>query len=336
MRERNGIKFFGSHTVVGILNENKLFDLKYIKENGGRLPPYIIAVGDRRRVWKAKNLLEEFVLLDEEAKRFGLDFAGRVAVAVGKFKGVPVCVFETQMGCPATQINANEILYFSDDEGYFVDGDRVVSDGIYIIRVGTCAGINAGDNVAPVLEIGDVVISERSFGSVGAILQSYIGKINFLDGVERKDIISSRLVKEAISLDGRDRTLMAEESEVIIYSLKAHAENKRIRYFVGNDFTKDSLYAEFSEEDFVFLRKNYGVITTEMEQLSIDALAAVYRNAGIPVHSGLISSVVGVIPGKSFPDKEEEFRKVERAEQNSLEIALNALYSIAKSKNRGL
>ena len=342
---RESVKPLGAHTTLGHLHElGKWKDIPYLNENDGMLPPFMIAVGSRVRVARAPAVLrlKDAHFIDEEARaKLGLGSYGRVSIVVGRMErgkfSVPVAVVETQMGCPATQINLREALYFSRHDGYSMEGRTLKSDGIYVIRAGTCAGVNSHARSELRIGIGDVLISTENYGSIGALIQSNLHQLNFtgVNVSEKVDSISS-LIKELGSLRlSEDRmNLATSSSRRLVLQLQGSADRLGVRNFVGPNFTKDSLYAEIGEDGFAALRDNYGVISTEMEAPVLDVLAGEFRKAGIPVHSALISAAVGAIPGKSFPETREDQRAAASAEINAVRIAGDALCTIARSLNR--
>lgn len=345
LKRREAVKPLGCHTVIGHLHELKKWkEIPYLYKNEGMLPPFIIAVGSRVRVAKACDILElrRPVLIDEEArKKFGLDAYGRISLLVGIFekKGIelPLGIVETQMGCSATQINLKETLYFARDDGYSLGKRFVKSDGIYVIRVGTCAGVNSRSPAEVATKIGDILIATESYGSIGAIFQSTLKELNFTGiNVSEKIDALRRMMSEyrVLRLSHDFKNINTTCSTRLVLQLQWAADALRTKNLVGPNFTKDSLYAEIGEEGFAMLRDTYGIVSTEMEEPMIDVLAAEFRRIGIPVYSGLISAAVGAIPGKSFPETEEEKDAAEKAEENALKIAANALSRIAKGLNK--
>ena len=326
----NKPRILGIHTAAGHLQQfNKWKRVPFLRENEGRLPPFIISVGSRARVLQAPSLLNfsEYAFIDERAREeFGLSDYGRVSILIGlaESKGgpFPLMVAESQMGCPAAQINVRELLDLSSPYGYRINGKFYSSDGIYIIRAGTCAGVNSHTE-GHKMKIGDLAIATTSIGSVGAILQSKFGVLDFAgrNVSEYADDISS-FTNDACHLS-------TSSSEIIIEALSSEAKARKVRSSTGPNFTKDSLYAEMGEEEFSALRDEYGVISTEMEQIALDSLAEEYTSSGIPTQSGLIAAVVGAIPGKSFPETAREKKAAANAEKNALLIAKEALSVIA-------
>lgn len=343
---REKLRPLGTHTAVGHLQKfNKWKEVPFLRENKGMAPPFIISVGSRVRVLQAPSLigLREFSFIDLEAKeKFGLSDFGRVSICIGiaesKGKLLPIMVAESQMGCPAAQINVKELLYYANPSGYAFSGGYLPSDGIYIIRAGTCAGVNSFDPEKHQMQIGDIAIADSSIGSIGAIIQSCLGTLHFsgksiIKQVQaRMDERAEKARRAAMYGICAEEALEDLKTRAAISLVQVLSENARklgIGNSVGPNFTKDSLYAELGEEEFAHLRDAGGVISTEMEQMALDALAAEFSNAGIPVQSALIAAVIGAIPGKSFPETEEEQEAAAAAEKNALILAKEALGQIA-------
>ncbi|MEW6722375.1 MAG: hypothetical protein AB1324_03870 [Candidatus Micrarchaeota archaeon] len=342
LKARGAVKPLGSHTAVGHLHElGKWKDIPYLRENNGMLPPFIIAVGSRVRVMKARELLEleNPVMIDESARsKFGLGAYGRVAMLVGKYRlaglDVPLAVVETQMGCSATQINLKEALYYARHDGYQLKGKFVRSDAAYVIRAGTCAGVNSFAPGEVRIGIGDILIATESYGSIGALIQSTMQSLNYtgINIAEKADLLRKMISQYgSLRLSHDAQSLATSCSTRTVLRLQEAADAMDLRNFVGPNFSKDSLYAEIGEEGFAMLRDTYGVISTEMEEPVIDVLAGEFRKAGVPVHSGLVSAAIGAIPGKSFAETQQEKRVAARAESNAVEIAARALADIALS-----
>jgi uridine phosphorylase len=333
LKRREAVKPLGIHTSMGYLHEFKKLkfrkwkDIPYLRENEGMLPPYIIAVGSRTRVMRAgKTLgLREPVFIDNESLiQNGLSMYGRTSFLVGVLEidglALPITIAETQMGCPATQIILRELMYYSRASGYEFFGQSIKSSGMQVIRAGTCAGVNSFDPDKMKVEIGDILIGTESFGSIGALIQSNVKMLEFM-GLPRP-IERGELSGLNFSHDGHH--LKTSCSWALVKNLEGAAEGLGFKTKTGANFTKDSLYAEMSEDTFADLRDKYGTISTEMEQLVIDTLAADFRKAGINVDTGLILAAIGAIPGKSFPETREEQKKASEAEENILKIAARA------------
>jgi uridine phosphorylase len=92
-------------------------------------------------------------------------------------------------------------------------------------------------------------------------------------------------------------------------------------YHRGGNITKDSLYAELSDDIFLDLCHAHNCRSTEME-LSAIAVSAQEKNA----HFGMVSAIVGTLPGASFAESE---KTKTLAEQRSLRVALEAVKNLA-------
>jgi len=332
IQARQRVKPLGIHTAAGHLQKMQRWkEISFLKENNGQVPPFIISVGSRTRVLEAPYLLglKNWAFIDEEAKeKFGIGSFGRVSLCIGiaqaQERKFPLMVAESQMGCPAAQINVRELLYFADPGGYFLEGTRHKSDGLYVIRAGTCGGVNSKNpEEKKVAKIGDIAIAQESIGSVGTLIQSRFGALDFV----QRDI--SREVSGTSHFSPDRKHLATKSSKLVVEALVAAARANKIDFLSGANFTKDSLYAEMGEDDFAALRDKYGVVSTEMEQMALDTLAHEFTSLGLPVHSGLVSAVIGAIPGKSFPETEEEHKRAKNAEENAVILAKDALGGLA-------
>jgi hypothetical protein len=331
----------GQHTAVSIAKESGVWEkIPLLDKNFGMLPPSIMVVGDRRRVISASKLLSESFLLHEEvAKLVGPSGSGRVNVAVGIFehagKPLPVTILETQMGCSAQDINAWEILVNSREDGYTVHGQEVEAKGISVIRAGTCGGIIISEDgktqkAEPFVEIGDVVNAQYSIGD-GAVVRQRLGCGSALDPL---DIAKFRIMwhnmnemsgKQPFTSDGIWPKVYS--SDAIVEALSASCSELGLICHLGGNFTKESLYLESDEEWVRGLRTKYGALSTEMEHFGLAFLTMLLNKAGIPASNGLISCVVGTVPGGSFamPGSKEE-AKAKVSEERMLEAALRSLW----------
>lgn len=296
----------------------------------------MLAVGDRRRVYSIARELKNPVLLPEAAARLSsrrtsrkdlrsIPEYGRVAMAIGLISStVPVLVVETQMGAPATQIIMNEVL--SDEitsVSYRVGMRRIDLPCKTVIRVGTSGGINCDGK--PVIEVGDIVNATHSIGATGAVMQSLLGL----------DFWSSGAIEEfrkrwtglgpdfTITVEGHPRV---ECSQDVVAALDGAGRKLATEtYHRGGNITKDSLYAELSDDIFLELCRTHDCRSTEME-LSAIAVSAQEKNA----HFGMISAIVGTLPGTSFAESE---KTKTLAEQRSLHVALEAVKHLASPEH---
>ncbi len=335
--------YLGRHTAASWLAETgKLKEVcPMLAMNEGKLPPFIMFFGDRRRVIAtAQHLnLRDTVRLDlESEKQFGLDGSGRVNLVIGNYgpedKPIPLLLAETQMGCPSTQIIFREIVALASTNGYVVnvrDGERKIGGGsIFIIRAGTAGGINLYPNFSftPKLAIGDVVVANETTGHIGAVFQS-LGIIDPFTQMARR-VYHSAFSELGIKFENGYPILPC--SQLLIETLLTSSLSLGLTTYVGRNFSKDSLYAEANEATFVWFRNNLRVLSTEMEQVVIAYEAArCKKNYGIDIHTGLISAIIGLIPGGSFASGDDE-KRAKIAEKSILTAAADALHIIAYPK----
>lgn len=325
-------RYLGRHTTLAYLTDkrNVWRRIPYLRENDGHAPPIVLAVGDRRRVYAIARLLRNPVLLPEAAAKLSnprlhsnskdlpsTSEFGRVAMAIGTVSSLlPVLVVETQMGAPATQIILNEVL--SDEltsTEYRVGDNRVSLPHKAVIRVGTAGGINCGSS--PVIKVGDVVNATHSIGATGAIIQA-LSRLDFWHPEACEEFRSkwSKLGSDfTITRAGHPRVQCSRDVVEAIET--AGTRLAKNAYHSGGNVTKDSLYAELSNDMFLDLCRTENCRTTEME-LSAIAVAAHEHQASF----GMVSAIVGVLPGSSFAQK-QKMRRV--AEERALRVSLGAL-----------
>ena len=342
-QRREAIKVW-DHSVMGILHTlGRWHEIPHLKDNDGMLPPNLIVCGSRNRVWGAIDTLSlrDAVLIDEAGGRLvGKKALGRVALAVGIFDReglpVPIAIGEHGMGCPSAEILVKEYLFYARSDGYRVGSTFVKSDGVIrVVRDGTAGGINGAESEAPIIGIGDIAIATDNYGSIGAIVQSVFGLLDFV-GVPikgRVEALAGRLVN-LIGLSKDNKHFHTTCSPELVAALCATATRLGIEVKKGPNFTKDSLYVELAESIFILLRRKYGMISTEMEQLVIDTIAGEFTCAGIPVQSALVSAIIGAVPGTSFPRTSDEWAAAHGAEERSLVLVANTLADITVQTNK--
>lgn len=350
----NRLTYLGRHTSASWLFEGRVHGrpawekIPLLDYNWGMLLPNMIVVGDRRRVLAAVSVLglkKTTMLHDAAARLLGPEAYGRVHIAVGLFeldgKKLPLTILETQMGCSAQEINVREVLALSRHDGYNMPGNGVyATDKVRIIRAGTCGGINApgkGGDYGPVLEVGDIIVATNGIGWVGAVLQ----RINGPDYVRRMALdILEQATKKIEAGTSRESVLSQIRSSLdypripadpeIVGALMAASREAGLTAHLGANHSKDSLYVEADEDSVVGLRTGNGVMSTEMEFYGLLGLANHSTVSGTPACAGLVSTVVGTIPGGSFaaPGTELE-RKAAESEQKMLVLAATALHRLA-------
>jgi uridine phosphorylase len=237
-------------------------------------------------------------------------------MAIGTVASIPVLVVETQMGSPATQIIIEEVLsnQLTSNE-YRVEGERIVLPHKIVIRVGTAGGINCAGS--PLIRVGDVVNATHSLGATGAIIQA-LSRLDFWHP-EVYNKFRSRWsdLGSGFTITRRGHPRVECSRDVIEAIENAATRVVKNAYHKGGNVTKDSLYTELSDDIFLELCRNENCRTTEME-LSAIAVAARKHQASF----GMISGIVGVLPGSSFAQN-EKMRKV--AEERALRVALDTL-----------
>ncbi|MHC5044788.1 MAG: phosphorylase family protein, partial [Planctomycetota bacterium] len=228
----------GRHTCLSWLHAGPgLSSVPLLAEAGGA-PPFVIAVGDRRRVARVLGRLEEPLDLAEYCRTtIGERAAGRVALGIGRAGPGVVMAVETQMGGPPTEIILHEVL----DESFRARGGAV-------IRVGTCGTLAAGD-VAPAL-----VIAAFATGWSGAVEQRERGVLG-----PPAEFDPERPVRPPV----------IPCSDGVVAALRAAAPQA----VVSGVFSKDSLYAE-QDERFAGILRELGCAATEMELATLGPIAA--------------------------------------------------------------
>ena len=325
--------FLGRHTALSLLKQRPDIwrRIPYLKENGGHAPPIVLAVGDRRRVYAIARTLRNPLFLPEavaklanprlRSKRSSSTYFGRVAMAIGTIASIPVMVVETQMGSSATQIILHEVLsnqLTSND--YRIGHERISLPHKIVIRVGTAGGINC--QRAPPIRVGDVVNATHSVGATGAIIQA-LSRLDFWHpGVCKSFSARWKELGSDFTITRRGHPRVECSRDVVEAIDVAGTRFAKNAYRRGGNVTKDSLYAELSTDVFLDLCRTENCRTTEME-LSAIAVAAHKHQASF----GMVSGIVGVLPGSSF-GQSEKMRAV--AEERALRVGLGALKLLAR------
>jgi purine-nucleoside phosphorylase len=276
--------------------------------------------------------------------------AGRVNLAVGVFeymgKPLPLTILETQMGCSAQDINAWEALVNSREDGYKLGSIEVPAKGLVTIRAGTCGGIiipdgKGGQLEEPFVNIGDVVNAEYSFAD-GATVRQRAGAWSSLNMQDLERFRNSWGAQTATHVEGKageelnagftrdGQWPVVHSSKEVVRALGESSRDLGLTCHEGGNFTKESLYLESDEGRVTRLRSEYGALSTEMEHFGLAHLTEELTRVGIPASNGLISTVVGTVPGGSFAmpgSKEEE--KANESQGRMLESAMRALWKIA-------
>jgi len=328
--------FLGVHTCVPkFINAKELHEKTILRNSGGLLPPYLICCGDRRRVKKIASYLDKESVVDLSELMFknGLD-SGRITIVVGTYKGTPVTVFEHQMGCAACEILSREILHTKTSTKDFImpDGTNFLADSKYVIRIGSCGAINGfNTKMNEKVDLCDIIVTNSVVGVDGSTTQSITGNMNAAGLSQKdKDIVRKELEKLGYTVD-KDMPV-SHVDEILADCLQ-----EKISQFVGDEVnvslhasvSKDSLYSETIEKDFMRLRDEYDVACTEMEFSSINHIAREYTRDGESVKAGMCCVSLGVIPGGSFGKLDKE--KYLQASNAAVRGALEVLHCISES-----
>lgn len=321
--------FLGHHTALSLLKQKPHVwrRIPYLKENDGHAPPIVLAVGDRRRVYAIARRLRNPVLLHEAAAKLSnprlhsknlpsTSEFGRIAMAVGRVSSIPVLVVETQMGSPATQIVMNEILsnQLTSNE-YRIGSKRISLLRKIVVRVGTAGGINCEGS--PLIRVGDVVNATHSVGATGATIQA-LSRLDFWNPEACEEFRSKWCKLDSDFTITRGGHPRVECSRDVVEAVEtAGTRLAKNAYHSGGNVTKDSLYAERNNDIFLDLCRTENCRTTEME-LSAIAVAAHEHQTSF----GMVSAIVGVLPGSSFAQN-KKMRRV--AEERALRVSLGAL-----------
>jgi uridine phosphorylase len=237
-------------------------------------------------------------------------------MAIGKIASIPVLVVETQMGAPATQIILNEVL--SDDltaNEYKVGRKRFNLSRKVVIRIGTAGGINCESVVK--LKVGDVVNATHSIGATGAVMQSLL-RLDVWQP-EAYEAFCARWVDLGSDFTcTKGKHPRVECSSEVVEAIEAAGTKLSSDWFhAGGNITKDSLYAELSSDIFLDLCRNENCRTTDME-LSAIAVAAREHNTNF----GMISAIVGMLPGSSFAEDE---KMQQLGERRAIQVGLQSV-----------
>eukprot|EP00764_Aduncisulcus_paluster_P009940 gnl/Carplike_NY0171/3370_a4535_427.p1 GENE.gnl/Carplike_NY0171/3370_a4535_427~~gnl/Carplike_NY0171/3370_a4535_427.p1 ORF type:complete len:355 (+),score=104.49 gnl/Carplike_NY0171/3370_a4535_427:415-1479(+) len=325
MKSDKILEVLGVHTVIPHIVNNwddvkDIFkDCPLVTLNRGKIPPYIIACGDRNRVEYISGLLDEgtAVLLNERMKAHGKP-AGRVAVALGTYKGVPVAVFEHLMGTPSVEILVKEVTspeYCAVHEPYKVPTTVFrPPEVVHLVRVGSCGGVNSPDSPElSVVQCGDIIIMNKVIGVTGCDIQSITGSLDLLS-TKTVEKARATLLDLGFEEEGDDKILVKKSDPGVSSKLSAGAvaaraklvkdfpvdpEHKFTSHVLGYT-SKDSLYCESNEEEFMALRKDHGVACSEMEASCLVRLSAQREVSSAPLRAGAVCGVIGAIPGESF------------------------------------
>lgn len=298
--------FLGIHTCVPqLLSAPNIFLNTILRGNGGLLPPYSICMGDKRRVRFGASLFDSgTATIFERAMLSNGKDCGRVEIATGLYKGTPIVLFEHQMGCPAVEIMMRELL--SDEcmsHKFTLDDHAFVSDAKYIIRIGTCGGINHQTTPSEeMIGMYDIIVTSHQVGVASTDVQAMTGHLNPCDP-QYASGARQILEKYGYTIDEHNWPIAEVNktwSNQLIESARKLVDPECKIHLSGN-VSKDSLYAETKEEAFTNMRKEQNVGSTEMEFSTIMKVCREFSiDKGISCRAAMIVVAVGVLPGESF------------------------------------
>ncbi len=321
------MNYLGKHTTIAYLSKSEWSQISYLKDNNGALPPFVIAMGDARRLELACEVLglKDVVRLHEEGERLlGLKGKGRIDIIIGTYeqdgKSFPLTLVETQMGMPATEINLREVCSHVS-LSYKLKNKTISTDSIYLLRVGTAGGINNPASPETNLKVGDIVNATFGLGWSGTLFESLAGLDFSSQDLMKKFRDKWKTLGHGFTED--QKYPVGKSSEKLVQVINQAATELNINCIEGGNFSKDSLYGEMDEEMFIELCKKYGVRSTEMEQMAVLKLTSDFKSQDTQLNTGLISGVIGTIPGESFA------KEYEHVERDTLKVAARALWKVA-------
>ena len=300
------------------------------------LPEPLLAMGSLVSQYKDLLFHPEFSPTFRLVAMSLLASEGRVDAAVGLYihngKPLPITVLETQMGMSAQDINAWEQMAGSLETGYMISGNSISAKSINVIRAGTCGGIIISENgmqkEEPFLTIGDVIIASSSIADGATVRQ----RAGFWTAFDQKEMNQFRQFWASEGLQFTEDGLwpVLHSSRNTIDALDSSCRELKLRTHHGANMSKDSLYLEGDEERTMGLRRLYYCLSTEMEHFGLAYLTHELTKAGIPSTNGLVSTVVGTVPGGSFaqPGSEEE-KTANKTQSKMLEAVMRALWKMA-------
>jgi nucleoside phosphorylase len=216
---------------------------------------------------------------------------------------------------------------------YAARGEPVIQ-----IRAGTAGGLNTRNLYPPIMKLGDMVIVDRNIGRSGAIEQAlgYFAKvIPDENSAKELELFLKEAEKYGIVPAFGGRFYANKNDRVVTAALEQSAKGLKYRYYIGANFTKESLNAESVDDVFLSLREKENVLVSEMEQLTNAFTAAFTRiRYGVSILTGMIVESIGGVPGPGFPDRNDkkQMKLQEKVEGDTLLIAAESLVYLAKMK----
>jgi len=329
--------FLGVHTLLPHLQKKPDIykNIPLLQLNNCKLPPFFIAVGDKRRVRNIVSYLEKGQILEDVILQYDKSSnIGRVSIGIGTYKGTPICVFEHQMGCGACEIICREMLSpIVSSKEYKTENENFHTESKYIIRVGSCGGINGySTKKDKKIKLADVIVTDKNVGITGCILQSKTTVLNFLEKNNLKDHpkISNNLINNNWYINYTDKLL----TQSLYENVQIQTNKIDIKTHLLSNYSKDSLYCETEEDKFIQLRDLYNVGSTEMEFDSILNVGDVFTQMGESIKVSMVCYSLSVIPGILFANVEKSIK--DKSSRCAILGALETLYKISKKSEHPL
>jgi purine-nucleoside phosphorylase len=328
--------YLGVHTLLPHLQKKpEIFKhIPLLKLNNCKLPPFFIAVGDKRRVRNIVSFLEDGYILEDVILQYDQNpNIGRVSIGIGTYKGTPITVFEHQMGCGSCEIICRELLSpIVSSKEYKTNNKNYSMDCKYIIRVGSCGGINGKTTKKEeMIQLTDVIVADKNVGITGCILQSKTSLLNFLEKGDLKlhPEISKKLINNWY-IHNTDLSL----TQSLFQNVQKQTNKTILNTHLLSNYSKDSLYCETDEEKFIELRDNFNVGSTEMELDSILNVGEIFTKLGESIKVSMVCYSLSVIPGILFanvPKKQEH-----KSSKCAIIGALETLHEMSLKTNHPL
>ncbi len=126
--------------------------------------------------------------------------------------------------------------------------------------------------------------------------------------------------------------LSNKNSPTIVRAISKSAGEIGVECHQGAALSKDSLDLENHGHVIQLLRRKYGVIASEMEQFTANFVASFLdRVGGIKTRAGMVTVVVGSLPGTGYPEKgnKQHEQEIATGTDSALKVALESLSRLA-------
>lgn len=254
----------------------------------------------------------------------------RVRMAIGVYKStkggqVPITVLEHQMGEGAASIITEEAMSYAAPR--YLSGASFMPEGINIIRVGSCGGLNSQENSGRIA-IGDLILASEGFGYSGVIMQRADVWNPFTRDPAEIGKLAAYMQEAGYKMTGDSQYPLYPVHGDMVLALQESCKANSFRFHTGRVLSKMALVE--TDQRMMEFREKYGVIGSEMELPVIIDNAVRFTKAGIKAFAAGIFAVVGTLPGAGFPTNSKEEEAAAQGERNAIIAAADALVKIAK------